>query len=130
MVKPVSKSARLKGARQASHRLALRANEIAADEGRERGCLICRENDGGFASVEHILPESLGNTEMLLPRGVVCDRCNHGPLSRLDQALAGFLPIEMMRTWHGVPARAAAFQRWSSTTGPWKPGRRGMSIYS
>ena len=28
-------------------------------------------------SVEHIIPESLGNTEHVLPRGVVCDVCNN-----------------------------------------------------
>lgn len=77
--------------------------------GRERGCLFCRMSDGGFTSVEHILPESIGNKTEILPAGVVCDRCNNGVLSRLDRALGGFLPIEMMRTWHGIPSKSGKF---------------------
>jgi hypothetical protein len=56
--------------------------------------------------VEHIFPEALGNTELLLPVGVVCDRCNHGPLAEADEALSRFLPIDLMRTWHGIPSKS------------------------
>jgi len=35
--------------------------------------------------VEHIVSEALGNVTLILPPGVVCDRCNHGTLSRLDE---------------------------------------------
>jgi HNH endonuclease len=101
----MSKGSRLRRARQAKRLEISRARDAAAEEGRARGCLICRQGDGGFSSVEHILPESIGNTEKILPVGVVCDRCNHGPLSQIDRALGGFLPIEMMRTWHGIPAK-------------------------
>jgi hypothetical protein len=65
-------------------------------------CLFCRREDGGFTSREHALPESMGNTELILPPGVVCDRCNNGPLSQLDQALCEFGPIAMRRTMLGV----------------------------
>lgn len=104
----MSKGARLRKARQARKLEASRSRDIAYEEGRARGCLICRRSDGGFSSVEHILPESIGNTEKMLPAGVVCDRCNHGPLSQIDRALGGFLPIEMMRTWHGIPAKSGS----------------------
>lgn len=40
----------------------------------EQGCIFCRRHDGGFTSREHVFPESLGNEEVVLPRGVVCDR--------------------------------------------------------
>ena len=40
-------------------------------------CLFCREDSSSSVSVEHIVPESLGNTTMVLPRGFVCDRCNN-----------------------------------------------------
>jgi HNH endonuclease len=77
-----------------------------AEEGRQRGCLFCRKSDGGFSSVEHIVPESLGNREAVLPVGVVCDRCNQGVLSRLDAALCDFGPIAMMKTLNCVPSKA------------------------
>lgn len=102
----MSKGQRLRKARGRTQEAALRAKAEAAAEGRARGCLICRRSDGGFTSVEHILPESIGNKTEVLPVGVVCDRCNNGVLSRLDHALGGFLPIEMMRTWHGIPSKS------------------------
>ena len=37
-------------------------------------CLFCRRGDGGWTSREHVIPESMGNTELILPPGVVCDR--------------------------------------------------------
>jgi hypothetical protein len=40
-------------------------------------CLFCRENSDLSRSVEHIIPESLGNTEHVLPPRVVCDKCNN-----------------------------------------------------
>lgn len=62
--------------------------------------------DGGFTTVEHSLSHSLGNTEVVLENGVVCDRCNNGVLSVLDQALAEFWPLKMRRTMLGVPSKA------------------------
>jgi hypothetical protein len=43
--------------------------------GTERGCLICREPDGGFMSEEHSMPESLGNRDIILPNGGSSWRC-------------------------------------------------------
>ena len=40
-------------------------------------CIFCREDASHSRSREHILPESLGNVEHMLPKGVVCDRCNN-----------------------------------------------------
>lgn len=40
-------------------------------------CLFCKLDSTGSRSIEHIIPESLGNTTSVLPKGVVCDRCNN-----------------------------------------------------
>lgn len=40
-------------------------------------CIFCKSPDRGYTSREHIVPESLGNTEHTLPPGVVCDWCNN-----------------------------------------------------
>jgi hypothetical protein len=42
-----------------------------------RRCLFCLEDSTSSVSVEHIVPESLGNTTTVLPRGFVCDKCNN-----------------------------------------------------
>ncbi len=54
-------------------------------------CIFCAENSEASQSVEHIIPESLGNRELILPKGVVCDKCNNyfarkieGPVLALD----------------------------------------------
>ena len=77
-----------------------------AEEGRRRGCLFCRRSDGGFLSVEHVIPESLGNTDLLLPNGVVCDHCNNNELAHLDQELGDFLPIKARRTMLGIRSKS------------------------
>jgi hypothetical protein len=40
-------------------------------------CLFCKADSTASRSVEHIIPESLGNTTQTLPPGVVCDACNN-----------------------------------------------------
>ncbi len=92
--------------RRAEHEELDRLNEERAEEGRRRGCLFCRQSDGGFTTIEHIIPESLGNTGLVLPNGVVCDRCNNGPLSILDKSLCDFMPLKARQIMLGVPAKS------------------------
>jgi len=40
-------------------------------------CLFCKNNSDNSRSKEHIIPESLGNIEHILPAGWVCDNCNN-----------------------------------------------------
>jgi HNH endonuclease len=75
-------------------------------------CLYCRQSSGSFTSEEHVIPESLGNQghggqpPIVLPAGVVCDWCNHGSLSRLDETLVKHAPIALMRTLRGVTSKS------------------------
>lgn len=68
-------------------------------------CLFCKSSQNSFASVEHIFPESLGNKEKILPKGIVCDRCNNETLSSLDEELLEFEPIKFLRTMNGVESK-------------------------
>jgi hypothetical protein len=61
-------------------------------------CMFCLRDDGEFRSEEHVLPESLGNKVTIIPRGVICDRCNNGPLSMCDEALVKCPPIALLKT--------------------------------
>ena len=40
-------------------------------------CIFCKSDTSSSKSVEHIIPESLGNKKNTLPKGVVCDTCNN-----------------------------------------------------
>jgi hypothetical protein len=59
-------------------------------------CIYCLTKSASFNSEEHIIPEALGNEELILPRGYVCDKCNNGILSRLDNLLVDFEPISFL----------------------------------
>ena len=48
-------------------------------------CIFCKKDSCNSRSVEHILPESLGNEEHILPAGIVCDRCNNYFASSVEQ---------------------------------------------
>lgn len=39
-------------------------------------CIFCKKSSESSKSVEHIIPESLGNKEHYLKKGIVCDQCN------------------------------------------------------
>ena len=40
-------------------------------------CIFCGNDSRDSRSVEHIIPESFGNSTAILPKGVVCDKCNN-----------------------------------------------------
>ena len=105
----MGRQAKLKQQRRAEREERQRAfmERIAAGEG--RGCLFCRRSDGGFTTCEHPIPESLGNTGIVLENGVVCDRCNNTVLSDLDQAVTEFFPISMRRATLGITTKARKF---------------------
>lgn len=82
------------------------------------GCLFCRRDDGGFTSREHVFSEALGNHEYIIDPGVVCDRCNNGPLSRADEALVNFPGITLLRAERGLRTKAGkpVVSKWGNAT--------------
>ncbi len=40
-------------------------------------CIFCKQDTSASRTAEHIIPESLGNKDHVLPPGVVCDQCNN-----------------------------------------------------
>lgn len=100
------------------------AEKRTPEEATDNRCIYCLTTWGSFSSDEHIIAESLGNYDTVLPKGDVCDECNHGILSRLDEALIKFEPISWLRV-HFVPYTKAGkfpeanFQNFSiAKTGP------------
>jgi hypothetical protein len=59
-------------------------------------CIYCRTTEGDFTHDEHVVPEALGQDELVLS-GCVCAVCNN-ELSTLDDALVGFEPLALLRT--------------------------------
>lgn len=50
-------------------------------------CIFCKSDSSGSVSVEHIIPESLGNKTHTLPRGIVCDKCNNYFARKIEKPL-------------------------------------------
>jgi len=50
-------------------------------------CIFCKCQSDTSKSIEHIIPESLGNTEHTLAKGIVCDSCNNYFAVKIEQPL-------------------------------------------
>jgi hypothetical protein len=50
-------------------------------------CIFCYEVSDNSKSIEHIIPESLGNKEHTLWKGAVCDKCNNYFATKIEKEL-------------------------------------------
>lgn len=50
-------------------------------------CIFCHKDSSTSKSVEHIIPESLGNKSHILPKGYVCDECNNYFARKIEKIL-------------------------------------------
>lgn len=50
-------------------------------------CIFCHKDSSSSKSVEHIIPESLGNKYYYLTKGCVCDECNHYFAIKIEKSL-------------------------------------------
>ncbi len=91
-------------------------------------CVFCLTKHGSFTSEEHIVPESLGNTKYVLPRGTVCDNCNNTVLAGLDSILVKDKIIAYLRTYFMVPNKEGKMPevRMTNLNMQVKPDRSGL----
>ncbi len=68
-------------------------------------CIFCKTSAGPFDTVEHIIPESLGNIDDILPPGAVCDRCNQYFGTKVESPALGRTILGVLRAAHGVPTK-------------------------
>jgi hypothetical protein len=69
-------------------------------------CIYCRSTTNAFTTCEHPFAESaVGRNDKILPRGAVCDPCNHEVNNHLDEALAEFSPTAMIRVDLGIAGK-------------------------
>jgi hypothetical protein len=66
-------------------------------------CIFCKSTSAAFTAVEHIVPESLGNTEHILPRGVVCDPCNNYFANKIEGPILASDFFRQARHRNGIP---------------------------
>jgi len=63
-------------------------------------CLFCRK-EGPFTRLEHIIPESLGNDDLVL-FNEVCDNCNQYFGSKIESFVLGKTPLAFWRAFLGI----------------------------
>jgi|SRR5579883_2640584 len=68
-------------------------------------CSFCKRNSDDSRSVEHIIPEALGNTEHILPRGIVCDGCNNYFARKVEGPLLDTLWFRHARSRQGIESK-------------------------
>jgi len=68
-------------------------------------CIFCRVDSSTSVSREHIIPESLGNTSLILPKGVVCDKCNNYFSREVERPFLESEAIRVMRFHQGLESK-------------------------
>jgi len=68
-------------------------------------CLFCKSETDASEPFEHILPESLGNAEHVLKRGVVCGKCNNYFASKVEKPFLEDPVIVSLRFHEAVPSK-------------------------
>ncbi|MDU8929440.1 HNH endonuclease [Alisedimentitalea sp. MJ-SS2] len=77
-------------------------------------CLFCKENSSLSKSVEHIVPEALGNKSERhnLPKGVVCDKCNNYFASSVEGPLLSHESFRNLRARYQTPNKKGKMPFW------------------
>lgn len=60
-------------------------------------CIFCRNPSSASTSVEHVIPESLGNKRHVLPKGIVCDRCNNYFSRKVEKPFLDLPAVRQLR---------------------------------
>lgn len=73
-------------------------------------CIFCACDSTYSRSVEHIMPESIGSKKRLLPRGVVCDKCNNYFSRKVEQPILNHPWMRNIRAWEQIPNKKGRYQ--------------------
>jgi hypothetical protein len=68
-------------------------------------CTFCKRYSVNSKAVEHVIPESLGNVEHVLQRGVVCDGCNNYFASKIEEPLLADPYFRYQRSVAEIPSK-------------------------
>lgn len=71
-------------------------------------CIFCKRSTESSKSKEHILPESLGNYNTVLQRGIVCDKCNNYFSIKIERPLLESPYFKFLRFSHRLPNKRGA----------------------
>lgn len=68
-------------------------------------CIFCKQPSDTSRSVEHVIPESLGNHTLVLAAGSVCDPCNNYFSRKVEAPFLNAPWIRMLRHEQGIASK-------------------------
>ena len=68
-------------------------------------CIFCKIESNNSKSVEHIIPESLGNKDHVLGKGVVCDNCNQYFATKVEKPLLDTMYFKHVRHRNDIESK-------------------------
>lgn len=92
-------------------------------------CIFCKCPTGDEASVEHIIPESMGNTDHVLPLGSVCYTCNQYFARKVERPLLETSLFRQLRAGMRVPSKRGRIPIGNASEGVELPNKRLMARF-
>lgn len=92
-------------------------------------CIFCKVDSSRSVSVEHIIPESMGNTDHVLPRGAVCDGCNGYFARKIEGPLLASPLFRQLRFGMQVANKRGRIPAWTVNDGTGMPNYRLMGRF-
>lgn len=68
-------------------------------------CIFCKKNSDDSKSVEHIIPQSLGNINDILDKGIVCDACNNYFSTKIEKEVLDLPYFRSLRYRNYIPSK-------------------------
>lgn len=92
-------------------------------------CIFCKTDSSHSVSVEHIIPESMGNADHVLPRGAVCDGCNGYFARKIEGPLLAAPVFRQLRFGMQIANKRGRIPTWTVDEGAQMPGYRLMGRF-
>ena len=92
-------------------------------------CIFCKEDSSTSRSVEHIVPESLGSPDHVLPVGAVCDSCNQYFSRKVERQVLESPMFRHIRAGMEVLSKRGRVPGWEPADGIGRPALRQMSRF-
>jgi hypothetical protein len=80
-------------------------------------CIFCKADSDHSVSVEHIIPESMGNVDHVLPPGSVCDGCNGYFARQIEGPLLAAPVFRQLRFGMQIANKRGRIPEWMVTEG-------------
>ncbi len=92
-------------------------------------CIFCKTDSTQEPSEEHIIPESMGNIEHVLPLGTVCGKCNQYFSHKIERPLLETPMFRRLRAGMNIPNKRGRLPGWKPDDGFTRPDYRQMSRF-